>query len=69
MFLDSGELTDIRNNYMSDEEVSAYADQLMSGVSGYAEAEKDLAAREQRTEAVRKMTKFLTVNYWRKKFA
>jgi Zn-finger nucleic acid-binding protein len=68
MFLDAGELTDIRTNYMSDEEVEAYADQLMSAVPGFAEAEKELAEREQRTEAVRKMTKFLTVNYWRKKF-
>jgi len=69
MFLDSGELTEIRNHYMSDADVDAYADQLVNSIPEYVEAEKDLKAKEERTEAIKKATRFLTVNYWRKKFA
>jgi Zn-finger nucleic acid-binding protein len=67
-FLDSGELTDIRNNYMSDAEVSAYVDKMISSVPGYSEEMKKLDAEQKRLEAIQKLTKFLTVSYWRKKF-
>ena len=67
-FLDSGELTDIRNNYMSDAEVQAYADKIINSVPEYAQAMKDLDAQKKRLESIQKFTKFLTVNYWRKKF-
>ncbi|MGH7738518.1 MAG: zf-TFIIB domain-containing protein, partial [bacterium] len=33
-FLDSGELKEIRDHYMSDEQVKAYADQLINAVPG-----------------------------------
>ena len=67
-FLDSGELTDIRNNYMSDAEVTAYVDKMISSVPGYSEEMKKLDAEQKRLEAIQKLTKFLTVSYWRKKF-
>lgn len=67
-FLDSGELTDIRNNYMSDAEVQAYAEKIMSAVPEYAQARKDLDAEKKRLEAIQKYTKFMTFSYWRKKF-
>ena len=67
-FLDSGELTDIRNNYMSDAEVQAYADKIINSVPEYAQAMKDLDAQKKRLESIQKLTKFLTVDYWRKKF-
>jgi Zn-finger nucleic acid-binding protein len=67
-FLDSGELTDIRNNYMSDAEVQAYVDKIINSVPEYAQAMKDLETQKKRLESIQKFTKFLTVNYWRKKF-
>jgi len=67
-FLDSGELTDIRNNYMSDVEVQAYVDKIINSVPEYAQAMKDLETQKKRLESIQKFTKFLTVNYWRKKF-
>lgn len=68
LFLDAGELREIRENYMSDADVQAYADRLIAAVPGYAEAMKNVEARQQRTENVQRLTRFLTVNYWRKKF-
>src|SRR5947208_16499603 len=67
-FLDSGELTDIRDNYMSDAEVTAYADQIINSIPEYAQAVKNLDAKKQRLESIQKYTKFMTVSYWRKKF-
>ena len=45
-FLDSGELTDIRDNYMSDAEVTAYADQIINSIPEYAQAVKNLDAKK-----------------------
>ena len=67
-FLDSGELTEIRNHYMNDVEVAAYADKLIASVPEYSLAQKDLQAKERRLEAIHGYTRFMTVNYWRKKF-
>jgi Zn-finger nucleic acid-binding protein len=68
LFLDSGELTEIRDHYMSDAEVDAYAQQLIESTPGFAEEKQNLKAQEQRTQAIRNYTKFMTVSYWRKKF-
>jgi Zn-finger nucleic acid-binding protein len=67
-FLDSGELTEIRNNRMSDADVKAYVDNLATSIPEYSQAKKDLEIREQRLEAIQRFTKFLTVSYWTKKF-
>ena len=67
-FLDSGELTEIRDNYMTDAEISAYADKIVDSIPEYSQAMKDLEARKQRVQSVQQLTKILTANYWRKKF-
>ena len=53
---------------MSDAEVQAYADKIINSVPEYAQAMKDLDAQKKRLESIQKLTKFLTVDYWRKKF-
>ena len=67
-FLDSGELAEIRDNYMSDAQVKDYVDRIMQAVPGYVEEEHDLDRAEKRVEAIQNLTGMLTVNYWRKKF-
>ena len=67
-FLDSGELAEIRDNYMSDAQVKEYVDRIVQAVPGYAEEEHDLDRAEKRVEAVQNWSTMLTVNYWRKKF-
>jgi Zn-finger nucleic acid-binding protein len=67
-FLDSGELTEIRNHYMSDAEVEAYTEKIVNAVPAYSEGMEELNAKEKRIESIQKFTKFLTVNYWRKRF-
>ena len=63
-FLDSGELTEIRDHYMNDAEVAAYAEELLKTVPEYALARQKLAAEKQRLEAIRKFTSLLTTRYW-----
>lgn len=66
-FLDSGELKEIRDHYMSDEQVKAYADQLINAVPGYTDAVKNIEKTEAREKAIGKFTQVLTMGYWRKK--
>lgn len=68
IFLDSGELTQVRDHYMSDAEVDAYAEKLIHGVPGFDQAEKEQDAEEARVANMQHLTHFLTVNYWQKKF-
>jgi Zn-finger nucleic acid-binding protein len=63
-FLDSGEITEIRDTYMSDEEVEAYLKKLIEGIPAYIKEKADLAAIQRRNEAIGKYTKFLRINYW-----
>ena len=63
-FLDSGELTEIRDHYMNDTEVAAYADQLAKTVPAYAQARQKLADEKQRLAAIRQFTGLLTARYW-----
>ena len=67
-FVDSGELTEMRDYQMSDAQVTAYIDNLTNAIPEYAQAAKDLNAKQERVESIQKFTKFLTVSYWRKKF-
>jgi hypothetical protein len=59
IFLDSGELTAIRDNFMSEEERAAYADKLVSEVNGYEDHLADLEKRKLRAQALMQATKFL----------
>ena len=63
-FLDSGELTEIRDHYMSDAEVAAYADQLVKSVPEYALERLTLDKEKQRLAAIQKFTGLLTHRYW-----
>jgi Zn-finger nucleic acid-binding protein len=67
-FLDSGELTEIRNNYMSDAEVNAYAEKIANSVPEYSQAMKDLDVEKKRLESIQNLTNILKVHYWQKKF-
>jgi Zn-finger nucleic acid-binding protein len=66
-FLDSGELTEIRDTYMSDEEVDAYMKKIIDAVPEYQKAKADLEKMESRLEAINKYTKFMRISYWLKK--
>jgi len=63
-FLDSGELTEVRNTYMSDVEVQAYMQKLIDGIPEYQLAKLELDRLDRRTEAIRKHTNFLRFSYW-----
>lgn len=67
-FLDSGELKEVRDNFMSDEEMDAYLQQILSEVPEYEEAKAEMAQEKERIEAINHYTRFLRANYWRKKF-
>ena len=58
-YLDSGELEIIRDNFMSDEQRDQFVKSLVEGMPEYGKANADLEKQKQRTEAIRKMTKFL----------
>ncbi len=62
-FLDSGELTEIRDHHMSDAEVAAYADQLAGDVPQYVAEQKKLAAQKERLAAIQAITHELTRRY------
>lgn len=63
-FLDSGELKEIRDHFMSEKEEEEYAQKLMDNVPDYQEAEKNLAKEEQREEAIRRYTRFVRLSYY-----
>jgi Zn-finger nucleic acid-binding protein len=63
-FLDSGELTEIRDTYMSDEEVEAYMKKIIDAVPQYQVAKANLESLERRAKATRNYTKFMRVSYW-----
>jgi len=63
-FLDSGELHQIRDTYMSETEREAYQQKLLSEVPEYGLARSDLDAEKTRTAAILKLTKYLRLSYW-----
>jgi len=63
-FLDSGELKVIRDNFMSEGERDAYMQKILKDVPGYQEEKQDLEKDKQRTEAIRRFTRFLRVSYY-----
>jgi Zn-finger nucleic acid-binding protein len=67
-FLDSGELTEIRDHFMDDAEVAAYTQKMASTVPEYARELHATQAGEKRLQAIQKLTRFLTVRYWRSTF-
>jgi Zn-finger nucleic acid-binding protein len=67
-FLDSGELTEIRDNRMSDAEIDAYTDQMANSIPEYKQELKDIDAEKRRAEDIRGFIKMMTTGYWRRRF-
>jgi Zn-finger nucleic acid-binding protein len=67
-FLDSGELSAIRNKSMSDKEVDGYVHKLVGNVTGnpneVAQDEEIIAENAQRNDAVYRFAKILQTHYW-----
>ncbi|MEO8803627.1 MAG: zf-TFIIB domain-containing protein [Rudaea sp.] len=64
IFLDSGELKQIRDHHMSEPEESAYLQKLLDNMPAYEHGEGDLKKQELRTEALRHYTRFLRLSYY-----
>ncbi len=59
-FLDAGELKIIKESFMSEEERDSFVQSLInSDVPEYSEAIEDLQKNQERTQAIKKMTRFL----------
>jgi hypothetical protein len=67
-FLDSGELTEIRNHRLSDAEIQAYSDKLANALPEYKNELKEMEREKKRLAAIQRWTKFLTHQYWFKTF-
>lgn len=63
-FLDSGELTVIRDTFMSEQEEAEYAQKLLDEMPDFREAKRELAKDKQRAEAIRRYTRFLRLSYY-----
>ena len=61
-FLDSGELSDIRNAAMSDSDVETYVDKLIENIPAY----KNAKAQEERIKAAQNLGQLLKAFYWEK---
>lgn len=62
-FLDSGEMKDIHDHKMSEDEQQAYADKLMDGVPEFKQAQLDLEQQRARTQAIAHWTRFLRLGW------
>ena len=73
-FLDSGELSAIRNKAMTDKEVDIYTNNLVGDITGNpnevakdeAIIEDNVREYERRVEAINKLGKILQIHYWDK---
>ena len=64
-FLDSGELKDIRDNFMTEEEENKYCQKLLDDMPGFKEAQADLEKRKSRSDALMNLTKYVRLSYYR----
>lgn len=67
-FIDPGELKAIRDHYMSDAEVKAYAEQIINAAPGFSAAETELDKETRRLVVGNFVEKILGAHYWRKDF-
>jgi len=67
-FLDSGELKEIRDHYMTNEEVKAYAEKIIDAVPGFADKEHAIDYEARRMAVGNYAEKILGNHYWRKDF-
>jgi uncharacterized protein len=64
-FLDSGDLKEIRDHYLSDAELKDYTDKIANAVPGYVGAVEDLRSEQRRANIVGTLTgKILEPTYW-----
>ncbi len=63
-FLDSGELREIRDNFMSEQECKQYCDKLLGGNPICAKGTQDALKDKQRAEALVSYTKFIRLSYY-----
>lgn len=63
-FLDSGELVEIREHHMSEEEEEAYAQKLLNNLPVYQQGLRDLDKEKLRAEAIRRYTRFIRLSYY-----
>jgi Zn-finger nucleic acid-binding protein len=63
-FLDSGELHQIRDTYMSKIEREDYRKKLLSEIPEYTKARKSLEIEKGRSEAILRLTRVLRLSYW-----
>ncbi len=63
-FLDSGELSVIRETFMSEQEEKEYNKALLEDIPEFQKARLDLVQQKKRAEAVRKYTRFLRLSYY-----
>ena len=63
-FLDSGELHQIRETYMSESEREAYRQKLLSESPQFTKAQSALDAEKERTAAILHLTRFFRISYW-----
>jgi uncharacterized protein len=64
MFLDSGELKELRDHSMSPQEEQAYLNKLVEDMPETKELERQEEKDEQRAEALAKYTRFLRLSYY-----
>jgi Zn-finger nucleic acid-binding protein len=64
IFLDSGELNEIRDHHMSEPEEDAYFQKLVNNVPGYQQSLQDEDKAKLREDALRHFTRFLRISYY-----
>jgi len=62
--LDSGELTEIRDHHMSEQEEAAYLDKLLANIPEYQQELRDDAKDKLRADALAHYTRFLRLSYY-----
>ena len=63
-FLDSGELKEIRDHHMSEQERATYLQRLMGNLPSYQQHVKDSEREELRADALEHFTRFLRLSYY-----
>ena len=63
-FLDSGELTELRDHHMSKQEEAAYLDKLLANIPEYQQELRDAAKDKLRADALAHYTRFLRLSYY-----
>lgn len=63
-FLDSGELTEIRDHHMSEQEEAAYSQKLLANLPEYQQGLRDQEKEKLRVDALLRYTRFMRLSYY-----